>query len=332
MSIPRRTLGKTGFSVSEIGFGAWAIGAEWGETVPEAQAKEALHAALDAGMNFIDTADIYGMGRSEKLIGQVQRERSGQSERIYVATKMGKAPGWTDDYESVRLAALGSCERLGVDALDLVQLHCIDLSLLQAGKVFEHLEKIKSEGIIRHYGASVETIGEGLFCIHNSGIVSLQVIFNIFRQRLIDELFPSAQALGIGIIARVPLASGVLTGKFQPGQAFDQRDHRHYNANGERFNVGETFAGVQFDTAVELAEEIRRLLANESPPATLAQKAMRWILDFETVTTVIPGAKSPTQARDNAGAAALPALSSEAHERLASFYRERIHAAVRGRY
>jgi aryl-alcohol dehydrogenase-like predicted oxidoreductase len=332
MSIPRRTLGKTGFVVSEIGLGAWAIGAEWGEMVPAEQAKQALHAALDAGINFIDTADIYGMGRSEKLIGEVLRERGRGAERIYVATKMGKAPGWTDSLESVRAAALGSCERLGVDSLDLVQLHCVDFDILKAGRVFDHLEKIRGEGIIRHYGASVETIEEGLFCVNHTRVASLQVIFNIFRQRLIDGLFPAAKSAGVGIIARVPLASGVLTGKFKPGQSFHERDHRHFNANGERFNVGETFAGVPLEIGIQLAEEVRVLLAAEAPGATLAQKAMRWILDFDAVSTVIPGAKSPAQARDNAGAALLPPFSRAAHQALAELYREKIHGVVRGRY
>jgi aryl-alcohol dehydrogenase-like predicted oxidoreductase len=330
-SIPRRPLGKTGFPLSEVGFGAWAIGAEWGDSVPEDQARDALRAAIDAGMNFIDTADIYGMGRSEKLIGDVLRERSGGG-RIHVATKMGKAPGWTDTIESVRDAALGSCRRLGVEALDLVQLHCIDMEFLRAGRVFEHLEKIKAEGLIRHYGASVETIEEARFCMQNSGIVSLQVIFNIFRQRLIDELFPLAKSANIGVIARVPLASGVLTGKFRSGQRFHERDHRRYNANGERFNVGETFAGIPLETAITFASEVGRLLAGESPQAGLAQKALRWILDHDAVTTVIPGAKSPAQALENAGAAALPPLSKEAHDALSRLYREKIHAAVRGRY
>jgi aryl-alcohol dehydrogenase-like predicted oxidoreductase len=332
MTIPRRTLGKTGFPVSEIGFGAWAIGAEWGDTVPAEQAKAALHAAIDAGINFIDTADIYGMGRSEKLIGEVLRERAGRDERVYVATKMGKAPGWTNTLESVRSAALGSCQRLGVKLLDLVQLHCVDFDILKAGRVFEHLEKIKHEGIIRHYAASVETIDEGLFCLNNAGVASLQVIFNIFRQRLIEELFPAARSAGVGIIARVPLASGVLTGKFKPGHSFHQRDHRSYNANGERFNVGETFAGVPLETGIQLAEDVRALLAAEAPGASLAQKAMRWILDFDAVSTVIPGAKSPAQARDNAGAALLPPFSRAAHEAVADLYTAKIHHAVRGRY
>jgi aryl-alcohol dehydrogenase-like predicted oxidoreductase len=282
-------------------------------------------------MNFIDTADIYGMGRSETLIGDVLRERS-TGGRVYVATKMGKAPGWTDTIKSVREAALGSCRRLGVEALDLVQLHCIDMEILRSGRVFEHLETIKAEGIIRHYAASVETIEEAHFCIRNSGIVSLQVIFNIFRQRLVDELFPAAKAANIGIIARVPLASGVLTGKFRPGQTFHERDHRRYNANGERFNVGETFAGIPLETGIAFADEINRLLGGEAPGATLAQKAMRWILDHDAVTTVIPGAKSPAQALENAGAATLPPLSTHAHEALARVYREKIAAAVRGRY
>lgn len=332
MSIPRRPLGKTGIEVSEIGFGAWAIGAEWGETVPEDQAREALRAALEAGMNFIDTADIYGAGRSERLIGEVLRERPSGAEPVIVATKMGKAEGWSDDIDVMRRTAEGSARRLGVSRLDLVQLHCVDLEVLQRGRVFENLEKLRDEGLIAHYGASVETIEEAQHCLHHSGVASLQVIFNIFRQRLVEELFPLARSLGVGIIARVPLASGVLTGKFRRGHQFSENDHRRYNADGQRFNVGETFAGVPFEQALEFAERIERLLEKESPQATLAQKAMRWILDFEAVSTVIPGAKSAFQARDNAGASLLPALSSEAHQALDELYRTEIDAAVRGRY
>ncbi len=332
MTIPQRILGKTGFPVSEIGFGAWAIGADWGEAVPEAAAREALHAALDAGTNFIDTADIYGAGRSEKLIGQVLRERPAGAERIFVATKMGRGPGWECTLDAIRSAARASCDRLGVPALDLVQLHCLSFDLMKEGSVFDHLEAVKQAGLILNYGTSVETIKEALWCIANTGVASLQVIFNLFRQRLVDELLPVAKTAGVGLIARVPLASGVLTGKFKPGQAFAAGDHRGFNANGECFNVGETFAGVPMDQGIAFAEEIRSLLVGESPEATLAQKTMRWILDHDAISTVIPGAKSPAQARDNAGTSRLAPLSSAARAALSALYRDRIAATVRGKY
>ena len=329
MTIPRRTLGNTLFDVSEVGFGAWAIGDAWGDLVPEAQARETLHAALDAGMNFIDTADVYGGGRSEKLIGAVLKERR---ERVYVATKMGRWPHWEDTYESMEKAATGAIGRLGVECLDLVQLHCIPTETLMAGRAFENLEKLKDRGLIRHYGASIETIDEGLFCIRNSSAVTLQVIFNLFRQRVVRDLLQAAAANNVGIIARVPLASGLLTGKFMADHVFNDKDHRYFNANGEMFNVGETFAGVPFEDGVAFAGRIEGLLADESSGATLAQKALRWILDHEAVSTVIPGAKSPKQAVENAAASALCPLSEATHETLAELYWKEIDDAVRGVY
>lgn len=326
----QRTLGKTGFQVSEIGFGAWAIGADWGE-VPESQAREALHAALEAGMNVIDTADIYGAGRSERIIGSVLRERP-RGEPIHVLTKMGRGDGWIDEFDAIRRAALGSIERLGVEALDLVQLHCIPTETLRAGRALDHLEALRSEGLIRHYGVSVETIDEGLFCIDHGGPSTLQVIYNLFRQRVTDELLPAAREADVGIIARVPLASGLLTGKFTAHSKFPADDHRHYNADGEAFNVGETFAGVPMPAGVEFAGEIARLLEGEAPGASLAQKSLRWILDHEAVGTVIPGAKTPGQARANAAASDVAPLSAEAHRALERLYRERIHPTVRGVY
>ncbi|CAN5146391.1 aldo/keto reductase [soil metagenome] len=327
----RRTLGKTGIDVSEIGFGAWGIGDAWGDLVPEPEAKAALHAALDAGMNFIDTADVYGAGRSETLIGQVLSERPADP-RIYVATKMGRGPGWKDSYHAVKEAAQRACERLGVDSLDLVQLHCVPTETLKAGYAFEQLEGIKEEGLIKHWGVSVETIEEGLFCIKQPGCASLQVIFNLFRQRVVADLLGAARQADVGILARVPLASGLLTGKFTAATTFPPDDHRHFNANGEQFNVGETFAGVPFEKGVHFAQALAEIMAPDSPNATLAQKSLRWILDHDAVTTVIPGAKSPDQARQNAAAADLPRLATDTHEHLQTYYRTNIDRAVRGAY
>ncbi len=326
-----RTLGKTNFAISEIGFGAWAIGDAWGDLVPEAEAKATLHAALDAGMNFIDTADVYGAGRSETLIGSVLKERPA-GERIYVATKMGRGPGWRDSHAAIKEAALRACDRLGVDSLDLVQLHCIPTDTLKSGVAFDHLESIKSEGLIKNWGVSIETIEEGLFCIEQPGCSALQVIFNLFRQRVVSDLLDAALAKDVGIIARVPLASGLLTGKFRPDTTFPDDDHRNFNANGEQFNVGETFAGVPFDRGIAFADAVADIMAPDSPGAPLAQKSLRWILDHGAVTTVIPGAKSPEQARQNAAAAALPPLGTDTHEHLTHYYRTNIDRAVRGAY
>lgn len=328
-TIPTRQLGNTLFNVSEIGFGAWAIGDAWGDLVPDDQARDALHAGIDAGMNFIDTADVYGAGRSESLVGDVLKERK---ERIYVATKMGRGSDWNDGYDAVARAAETACKRLRVDCLDLVQLHCIPTDTLMAGKAFENLEKIKKVGLILHYGVSVETIDEALFCIRSSSAVTLQVIFNLFRQRVVRDMLQAAQVNNMGIIARVPLASGVLAGKYPKDHRFADDDHRHFNANGECFNVGETFAGVEFSKGVEYARHIEKTLVGESPEATFAQKSLRWILDHPAVSTVIPGAKSPKQARENAAASALPSLSESAHKALTNYYWSTIDENVRGAY
>ncbi|MEZ5328548.1 MAG: aldo/keto reductase [Verrucomicrobiales bacterium] len=244
-TLPTRILGKTGIAVSEVGFGAWALGADWG-TVTEDDALAALRAGVDAGMNLIDTADIYGGGRSERIIGKFLNELpDSASSGIHVITKMGRGEGWDSSADAVARAAEGSLQRLGVDSLDLVQLHCIPFEVLREGTVFASLERAREQGLIRHYGVSVETIEEALFCIRETGAASLQVIFNIFRQRVIDELLPEAAEQGVGIVARVPLASGVLSGKYSSGHRFADDDHRRYNANGEIFNVGETFAGYR---------------------------------------------------------------------------------------
>jgi len=324
-----RTLGNTNYKVSEIGFGAWAIGADWGN-VTEEQAHEALNAAIDDGMNFIDTADVYGAGRSEKIVGEVVKNRS---EDITIATKMGRgSKSWNDGYDEIAAAAEASIKRLGVDQLDLVQLHCIPTDTLKAGKAFENLQKIKDAGLIRHYGASVETIDEALFCIRNSAATTLQVIFNIFRQRVISGMLRAAKVNKIGVIARVPLASGLLSGKYTLDHQFTDDDHRNYNANGKVFNVGETFAGVPFLEGIGFAKLVEEILRDECPGATLAQKSLRWILDHQAISTVIPGAKNAEQARENAAAANLPRLSKRAHEALAALYESKIDQQIRGVY
>ena len=325
----QRTLGTTNYKVSEIGFGAWAIGADWGE-VTEEQAHEALNTAIDEGMNFIDTADVYGFGRSEKIVGEVIKDRS---EKITVATKMGRgSKRWDDGYDQIAKAAEASIQRLGVDQLDLVQLHCIPTDTLKAGKAFENLQKVKDAGLIKHFGASVETIDEALFCIRNSAAATLQIIFNIFRQRMVGGMLRAAKVNKVGLIARVPLASGLLTGKFSLDHYFSDDDHRNYNANGQVFNVGETFAGVPFTRGIEFALEVESVLKDECPGATLAQKSLRWILDHEAISTVIPGAKHADQARENAAAAKLPPISPQSHEALAELYSEKIDGEVRGAY
>ena len=326
----KRSLGNTGFEVSEIGFGAWQIGADWGVDVPVKTALEALHVAADAGVNFIDTADVYGGGRSEKIIGEFLKERS---DRIIVATKMGRASSaWNDSYEEIAKAAEQSCNRLGVSSLDLVQLHCIPEETLHNLSAFENLEKIKKQGLIKNYGVSVETIEEGVFCIENSSASSLQVIFNIFRQRVVEGLLKKASSNDVGIIARVPLASGLLSGKFSKNHEFAQSDHRNFNSDGQLFNVGETFAGVPFDLGIEFANEVESLLSEELNEASLAQKSLRWILDHSEISTVIPGATTSKQAAQNAEVSAMNPISSKAYANLKELYNEKIDSRVRGRY
>lgn len=325
-SIPQRTLGKTGASVSEIGFGAWAIGGSWGETVEETTALDALRAAADAGTTFFDTADVYGGGRSERLIGQFLKERP--NDELFVATKMGRGGDFAPTLEAMEATARASIERLGVESLDLVQLHCLPMDVMR-GEVWDNFERLKTSGLIKNYGASVESVEEALWCIENTGIASLQVIFNIFRQKLVDELFPVAHAANIGIIARVPLASGILTGKFKADHGFDQSDHRNFNANGESFNAGETFAGVPFQKGVEFADKIRSIIGEDEPMSALA---LRWILDFPEVSTVIPGAKNEKQARENALASSLESLPSSVHAGLRELYDEEIAPLIRGVY
>lgn len=325
----KRILGNTGLEISEIGFGAWAIGADWGEDIAKDDALAALHAAFAADVNFVDTADVYGAGRSEEIVGNAI---SGCALPPIVATKMGRFGDWTDSRDAIEKAAEASCKRLGVSCLDLVQLHCVPTETLKAGRAFSHLEVLKDKGLIKHYGVSVETIEEGLFCIRESGAAALQVIFNIFRQRVISDLLPVAEEANVGIIARVPLASGLLTGKYDSGHRFAESDHRNFNADGQCFNVGETFAGVPFDKGVQLSDKAGAILDADPAAGSRTQKALRWILDHPAVSTVIPGAKSVAQAEENAAASALPPLSKETHVALRSLYIAEIDESVRGVY
>lgn len=329
-----RPFGNTTTPVSVVGLGTWQLGGtEWGD-VPEADALAVLHRAVDAGTNFFDTADIYGAGRSETLIGRFLRQTRAP---VLVATKLGRrfdAPnGWPQNFtlEFVRRHTQESLQRLGIERIFLQQLHCIPFDVLQRGEIFDHLRTIQREGLIEHWGVSVETVAEGLFCLNQTGCAALQVIYNIFRQKLEDELLPQARAKGVAILARVPLASGVLSGQLRRGQTFAPTDHRHFNADGQKFNVGETFAGVPFDTALELVEKIKAIVPI-SAQAPLAALALRWVIDHPAVTTVIPGATKPHQAATNALAADLPPLSDEVHRQLRELYQNEIAPVVRGRY
>ena len=324
-----RRLGKTGREVSAIGFGAWAIGADWG-IVDDAESLRALHAAADAGVTLIDTADVYGDGRSEKVIGQFLRERSG--ERFFVATKMGRrVPLDLAQYTpgAFRVWVDRSRDNLRVDRLDLVQLHCLPTDIYYRPEIFAALDDLVAAGAIANYGVSVERVEEGLKAIEYPGVASVQIIFNMLRQRPTDHFLAEAKRRDVGVLARVPLASGLLTGKMSKQTAFDAADHRSYNRHGEAFDVGETFAGVDYDAGLAFVEELRSLVP---AGATMVQMALRWILMFDGVTAAIPGAKSPEQAKANAAAADLAAIPPATLERIRVMYEERIKPLVHQRW
>ena len=305
----QHSFGKTDFTVSDIGFGAWQIGGSWGE-VSEADGRAALNAALDAGMTFIDTADVYGDGRSERIIADVLKARGGA--RPMVATKAGRRlnPHVAGGYTKANLEGFidRSLQNLGVERLDLVQLHCPPAEVYYHPEVFEGLDELKRAGKIAHYGVSVENAEQALKAIEYPGVVSVQIIFNLFRQRPAGLFFQEARRRNVAVIARVPLASGLLSGKITAATQFAAEDHRNFNRHGEAFDVGETFAGVPLETGLQAVEEVRKLV----PAGTaMAAFALRWILMHEAVTVVIPGARNADQAQVNAAASDLPALSSD---------------------
>ncbi len=320
-----RELGRTGWRVSTISFGAWAIGSAWG-TVDDAESLAALNRAVDLGVNFFDTADVYGDGRSECLLAQLKRARR---ETIHIATKAGRRldPHAAAGYNCANLTAFveRSLKNLATDAVDLLQLHCPPTAVYYMPEVFGILDDLVQQGKLRYYGVSVEKVEEALKAIEFPNVQSVQIIFNIFRQRPADLFFAEAQRRRIGILARVPLASGMLTGKLTRSSAFAPDDHRAYNRHGESFDRGETFAGVDFDLGLQTVEELRPLV-----PAgwTMAQFALRWILMFEAVTCAIPGAKRPSQVEDNIRAADLPPIPQATMERVRELYNRRIREQV----
>lgn len=325
-----RQFGRTGRNVSEIGFGAWAIGAAWGE-VNDDEALAALHAALDTGVTFIDTADVYGDGHSERLIAKVLKARGG--EKPFVATKAGRRlpTQSVDGYSAENLDAWidRSLKNLEVDRLDLVQIHCPPTDLYYHPEVFERLDRLIEQGKIRNYGVSVERVEEALKAIEYPGVVSIQIIFNAFRQRPAERFFAEAKTRNVAIIARVPLASGLLSGKFKRDTRFETTDHRLFNRNGEAFDVGETFSGVPYEVGLDAVERIRPLVSGDT---TMAKFALRWILMFDAITVAIPGARNPAQARSNAEAAALPALPKEVMDEIVRIYDEDIRKYVHQRW
>jgi aryl-alcohol dehydrogenase-like predicted oxidoreductase len=324
-----RHLGRTGWSVSEISFGAWAIGGAWGH-VSEQDALATLHKAVDAGVNFIDTADVYGDGRSERLVAQLRKARK---EEIVVATKAGRRlPRQTvEGYSRENLTAWidDSLRNLSTDALDLLQLHCPPTELYDRPEIFSMLDDFVTAGKIRYYGVSVEKVEEALKAIEFPKVQTVQIIFNCFRQRPADLFFAVAKQKKVGILARVPLASGLLTGKLRADSAFAADDHRNFNRHGEAFDVGETFSGVDYKLGLEAVEQIRRLL-----PAgvTMSQFALRWILMFDAVSCAIPGGRRPEQVVENCNASALPQLPPEIMALVERIYSQEIRPLVHHRW
>lgn len=318
-------------SIAEVGLGTWQLGsADWG-VIDDAEALTILQAYVEAGGNFIDTADVYGMGVSETIIGKFLKQ---VNKELFVATKLGRrgdnGNGWPQNftYAAMKQHVTDSLRHLGVEQLFLEQLHCIPTEAMRSGEVFDHLRRLQQEGLIRYFGASVETSEEALLCLEQEGLASLQIIFNLFRQHVADEVFAKAKAKNVSLIVRVPLASGLLSGRFTNDTVFDTKDHRNYNANGDAFNAGETFSGIDFKEGVQFANDIKALLPDER----MASWAIRWILDHEAVTTVIPGASKVSQVDSNTAASDMPVLSSEIHSALREIYNTQIHSKIRGHY
>src|SRR5580692_2387750 len=324
-----RKLGRTGFKVSEISFGAWAIGGSWGDQRDE-DSLASLHRALDLGVNFFDTADVYGDGRSERLLARLRRERK---EPFHVATKAGRrlSPHVADGYNAKNLTAFveRSLRNLNTDCLDLLQLHCPPVEVYYRSEVFGALDRLTKAGKIAHYGVSVEKVEEALKAIEYPGVETVQIIFNLFRHRPAELFFQEAVRRNVGVIARVPLASGMLSGRLTRKSRFAADDHRNFNRNGEAFDRGETFSGVDYSAGLEAVEELRVLLP---PGVTMSQFALRWILMFDAVTCAIPGGKRPDQVTDNCRASGLPPLSPEVMAAVRHIYDQRFAAALRHRW
>ncbi|HET6450550.1 MAG TPA: aldo/keto reductase [Spirochaetia bacterium] len=324
-----RLLGRTGMKVSEVSFGAWAIGSSWGP-VDDKVSYAALNKAIDLGVNFIDTADVYGNGRSEKLIGRLLRERK---ETIYVATKAGRKlnPHVAEKYtpQAIRKFVEASLKNLGVETLDLLQLHCPPTAVFYTPEMFDALDLMVKAGKLKNYGVSVEKVEEALKAIEYPGVKTVQIIFNMFRQRPADLFFREAKSRWIGILARVPLASGMLTGKMTAKTRFGVDDHRQFNRHGQAFDRGETFAGVDYARGLEAVEELKKILPRDM---TMTQFALKWILMHDAVSCVIPGGKTPEQVTDNCAAASAPRLSRAVMRQVREIYDRLVRQDVHHRW
>jgi aryl-alcohol dehydrogenase-like predicted oxidoreductase len=324
-----RELGRTGWKVSTISFGAWAIGSTWGK-VDDGESMAALHRCLDLGVNFFDTADVYGDGHSERLLARLRRERR---EPFYIATKAGRRLPAQDaaGYNRENLTAFvdRSLKNLATETIDLLQLHCPPVTVLYMPEVFSILDDLAKAGKVRHYGVSVEKVEEALIAMEHPAVQTIQIIFNMFRQRPSELFFGEARRRRVGILARLPLSSGMLAGKMTRESRFEQDDHRAFNRQGAAFDRGETFSGVEFETGLKAVEELRPFVP---AGATLAQMALRWILMFPEVTCAIPGAKRPSQVEENIAAAGLPPLTRETMAGISAVYNRQIRALVQQRW
>ena len=321
-----RKLGKTGFEISEISLGTWQVGGVWGDEFSHENADKILNSAFDAGINFIDTADVYGNGESEKAVGRFVKSRS---ERIYVATKCGRQlnPHTNEAYQPAVLRKFveNSLKNMGLETLDLIQLHCPPTEVFYRPEIFELFDRLKDEGKILNLGISVEKVEEALKGIEFDNVTTVQIIFNAFRQRPSELFFEQAQKKDIGVIVRVPLASGLLTGKFSKQSKFNAGDHRNFNRNGEMFDKGETFSGIDYEKGLAAVEELKELFPNE---ANLAPIALKWILGFDAVSTIIPGASRPEQVSANVAALDFPELNAEQISQMNSIYEKHIKRLV----
>lgn len=328
----KRILGRTGRAVAVVGLGTWQLGGDWG-AVHDHDAMDVLAAAVNAGVTLFDTADVYGDGRSEQLIGSFLRENPGTD--VLVATKMGRRAEQVpqnDVLANFRQWNDRSRRNLGVDRLDLVQLHCPPTAVYSRDEVFDALDTMVDEGRIAHYGVSVETVAEALTAIARPRVASVQIVLNAFRQKPLDQVLPAAQRAGVGILARVPLASGLLAGRYRKDTTFAETDHRSYNRHGEAFDVGETFAGVDFETGVEAAHQFAALATSEPGSPAPAALALRWIIDQPGITAVIPGARNVAQVEGNAAAAELAPLDRPARATVRDLYNRRIRPLVHARW
>ncbi len=321
-----RTLGKTGFEISEISLGTWQVGGKWGDDFSHENADKILNAAVDSGINFIDTADVYGNGESEKAVGRFVKSRS---ERIYVATKCGRQlnPHTSEAYQPAVLRKFveDSLTNMGLETLDLIQLHCPPTEVYYRPEIFEVFDRLKDEGKILNLGISVEKVEEALKGIEYQNVTSVQIILNIFRQRPTELFFEQAQKKNVGVIVRVPLASGLLTGKFSNNSTFTEGDHRNFNRNGEKFDKGETFSGIDYETGLKAVDELKTIFPNDN---NLAPMALRWILQHEAVSTIIPGASKPEQVSANMESLNYPELSEEQMFNINSVYDKYIKKSV----